>query len=182
MRPLASEGRNSRARRPSRPALEAESVSIRHHAAGAVGLERDECRVVEVDSAGPGNALMVWIESEHSTEFRSVRSGSEGSAPSRSPRAWSPRSAPTSTPAPRLAPTSPTSCSCPSRWSAAAASSPTASPSTRSPIWRSSGASCRCASRSRTKAAGAAGSRRSRRAELQAAPPLFAGGGERRRG
>jgi RNA 3'-terminal phosphate cyclase (ATP) len=34
-----------------------------------LGFERDECRVVEIDSAGPGNALMVWVESEHSTEL-----------------------------------------------------------------------------------------------------------------
>jgi RNA 3'-terminal phosphate cyclase (ATP) len=34
-----------------------------------LGLERDEVRVVDVDSAGPGNALMVWIEAEHSTEL-----------------------------------------------------------------------------------------------------------------
>ncbi len=34
-----------------------------------LGLERDEVRVVDVDSAGPGNALMIWIEAEHSTEL-----------------------------------------------------------------------------------------------------------------
>lgn len=34
-----------------------------------LGLERDEVRVVDVDSAGPGNALLVWVEAEHSTEL-----------------------------------------------------------------------------------------------------------------
>ena len=34
-----------------------------------LGLERDEVRVVEVDSSGPGNALLVWIEAEHGTEL-----------------------------------------------------------------------------------------------------------------
>lgn len=34
-----------------------------------LGLERDEVRVVDIDSAGPGNALMVWIEAEHGTEL-----------------------------------------------------------------------------------------------------------------
>ncbi|MBL8971832.1 MAG: RNA 3'-terminal phosphate cyclase [Myxococcales bacterium] len=34
-----------------------------------LGLEREEVRVVDVDSAGPGNALMVWIEAEHGTEL-----------------------------------------------------------------------------------------------------------------
>jgi len=34
-----------------------------------LGLEREEVRVVDVDSAGPGNALMVWIEAENCTEL-----------------------------------------------------------------------------------------------------------------
>ena len=34
-----------------------------------LGLEREEVRVVDVDSAGPGNALLVWVEAEHSTEL-----------------------------------------------------------------------------------------------------------------
>jgi len=33
-----------------------------------LGLDREEIRVVDVDSVGPGNALLVWIESEHCTE------------------------------------------------------------------------------------------------------------------
>lgn len=33
-----------------------------------LGLDRDEIRVVDVDSVGPGNALLVWVESEHCTE------------------------------------------------------------------------------------------------------------------
>jgi RNA 3'-terminal phosphate cyclase (ATP) len=36
---------------------------------GELALERDEVRVVDVDSVGPGNALLVWIESEHCTEL-----------------------------------------------------------------------------------------------------------------
>lgn len=72
LRPLEVLERGAVVRRRARALLSHLPKSIGDRELRAVrndlGLDRDEIRVVDVDSVGPGNALLVWIESEHCTE------------------------------------------------------------------------------------------------------------------
>jgi RNA 3'-terminal phosphate cyclase (ATP) len=113
-----------------------------------LGWNEDELEavVVDGDTPGPGNVLLLEVESEHLTEIF-CGFGESASAPSRSPSKRPRKPGATSRRGCRSACTWPISCSCPSPWPARARSGPSVSRPTAARIWTSSGCSRRRASR-----------------------------------